>query len=82
MRADGIEATAAVEGFTCLRYTGATTTTSPWSFSPVDGGVNRACRGQTPEDNLPSYYQVVASSGLSAVLSFDQRHARALCCSV
>lgn len=66
VRPGGIEATAAVQGFICLRYTGAPTTTpSPWSFVPVDGGVNRVCRGRSPDDNLPSHYTVAASSGMS-----------------
>lgn len=70
VRPDGIGATAAVSGFTCLRFTGAPTTTpSPWSFSPVEGGVNRACRGRSENDNLASYYQVAASQGMSATLS-------------
>ncbi|CAK9090024.1 unnamed protein product [Durusdinium trenchii] len=66
VRPGGIEATAAVSGFICLRYTGAPTTTpSPWSFFPVDGGVNRACRGRSVNDNLASYYHVAASRGMS-----------------
>ena len=69
VRPGGIEATAAVQGFICLRYTGAPTTTpSPWSFVPVDGGVNRVCRGRSPDDNLPSHYTVAASSGMSPTL--------------
>ena len=64
MRPEGIGATAPVEGFTCLRYLGAptTTTTSAGDFAPVDGGVNRVCRGSSPGDNNPSHFRAKASA--------------------
>jgi len=34
-------------------------------FSPVDGGVGRACRGARPTDNLASYFQVL--NGISSL---------------
>jgi len=30
-------------------------------FAPVDGGQNRACRGNAPGDNLPEYYQIATA---------------------
>ena len=74
VRPGGIEASAAISGFLCLRYTGAPTTTttsttpSPWSFVPVDGGINRVCRGSSANDNSAAYYQLAASSGMSMAL--------------
>eukprot|EP00931_Biecheleriopsis_adriatica_P101107 TRINITY_DN76319_c0_g1_i1.p1 TRINITY_DN76319_c0_g1~~TRINITY_DN76319_c0_g1_i1.p1 ORF type:complete len:1365 (+),score=211.34 TRINITY_DN76319_c0_g1_i1:65-4096(+) len=58
LRPGGIQATSAVKGFTCLRYSFAVTTTSlPMeTFEPVDGGDNRACRGGTSTDNSASHY--------------------------
>mmetsp|Transcript_64541 Transcript_64541/g.194735 ORF Transcript_64541/g.194735 Transcript_64541/m.194735 type:complete len:290 (+) Transcript_64541:54-923(+) len=50
-RAGGINATAPVPGFTCLRY-GAVTE----RFDLLGGGANRACRGSSPEDNSEAYY--------------------------
>eukprot|EP00930_Biecheleria_cincta_P023948 TRINITY_DN17215_c0_g1_i1.p1 TRINITY_DN17215_c0_g1~~TRINITY_DN17215_c0_g1_i1.p1 ORF type:complete len:1489 (-),score=232.87 TRINITY_DN17215_c0_g1_i1:2869-7335(-) len=58
-RAAGIEASAAVAGFTCLVYG-----TAPASdFAAVDGAVDRACRGASAGDNSAEYFTV--SSGLS-----------------
>jgi len=52
--------------------TAASTTTAPVSFVPVDGGVDRACRGARSSDNSNSYYQLY-----SAVQSVDA--CQALC---
>lgn len=65
VRPEGIGATAQVEGFTCLRYAGAPTTTSTTlagDFAPVDGGVNRVCRGSSPADNNPSHFRAMPSA--------------------
>lgn len=71
IRPEGIGATAEAQGFTCLRYMGAATTTTPRpaSFSPVDGGQNRVCRGDSPSDNNPSYFTVASQDSFSRVLS-------------
>lgn len=63
-REDGIRASIALEHYTCLRFGDlpTTTTAAPLSgFQPVDGGVDRACRGDFPGDNAASYYQVVGN---------------------
>lgn len=68
-RPAGIEASISLVGFTCLRLVrnlpsstslSVTTTNSisPYFF-PVDGGLDRACRGASSSDNLPSNYDVV-----------------------
>ncbi|CAE7707883.1 Cemip [Symbiodinium pilosum] len=45
-----------------------TTTTSTLDrFMPVDGGMDRACRGAGPSDNNPNYYRVV--SGIESLLA-------------
>lgn len=62
LRAEGIEATIALPGFTCMRYDGplvTTTTPMPGTWSPVDGGDGRACRGASSSDNSANYYNVV-----------------------
>eukprot|EP00434_Breviolum_minutum_P040285 symbB.v1.2.035793.t1/scaffold4904.1/size33176/1 len=68
-RQQGIEASIALDGFTCLRliWNAATSTSVPITttntisqyFSPVDGGSGRACRGASTSDNLPSNYYVI-----------------------
>jgi len=68
-RQQGIEASIALGGFTCLRliWNAATSTSVPITttntisqyFSPVDGGSGRACRGASTSDNLPSNYYVI-----------------------
>eukprot|EP00418_Pyrodinium_bahamense_P009328 CAMPEP_0179116396 /NCGR_PEP_ID=MMETSP0796-20121207/54591_1 /TAXON_ID=73915 /ORGANISM="Pyrodinium bahamense, Strain pbaha01" /LENGTH=870 /DNA_ID=CAMNT_0020814671 /DNA_START=1 /DNA_END=2614 /DNA_ORIENTATION=- len=55
-REKGIGATAQVADSTCLRY-GVT----PDPFEPVDGGMNRACRGAVPEDDSLDYYELHTS---------------------
>ena len=51
-RPGGIRATAPVPGSLCLRYE---------PFTNVEGGVDRACRGEDPFDNWPSYYTVTSA---------------------
>lgn len=68
-RAEGIGASIPLDGFTCLRLvrnlptstilTVTTTNTISPYFVPVDGGTDRACRGGSTADNLPSNYYVV-----------------------
>ena len=55
---EGIRDTYVVPFTTCLKYTRAPV------FSPLEGGVNRACRGATPSDNPPENYVVVEASSL------------------
>jgi len=45
-----------------------TTTTSP-TFQPVDGGMDRACRGSFAGDNSPDYFTVVPSGSVAACQS-------------
>ncbi|CAE7244146.1 Cemip [Symbiodinium necroappetens] len=71
IRPDGIQASIALNGFTCLSYTpplatttlALTATTSTRAiatrFAAVDGGVSRACRGASSSDNAPSHYTVI-----------------------
>eukprot|EP00913_Durusdinium_trenchii_P029042 g27230.t1 len=51
-RLDGIQASREVAGYQCLEAV---------MFAPVDGGQNRACRGNAPGDNLPEYYQIATA---------------------
>mmetsp|Transcript_96662 Transcript_96662/g.207421 ORF Transcript_96662/g.207421 Transcript_96662/m.207421 type:complete len:468 (-) Transcript_96662:61-1464(-) len=58
-RSEGIQASRAVPGYTCLRYGTSLPTTGPvQSFVPIDGGQDRACRGANMGDNSASYYTV------------------------
>lgn len=63
-RAGGIQASAAVRGFTCLRLGEwpSTTTRQPIAegFEAVDGGEGRVCRGADSTDNSASYYTLHA----------------------
>mmetsp|Transcript_61896 Transcript_61896/g.110004 ORF Transcript_61896/g.110004 Transcript_61896/m.110004 type:complete len:834 (-) Transcript_61896:509-3010(-) len=53
-----IQASAGVDGFTCMRYGDTTTlTTRAGTFELVDGS-DRACRGQDAKDNSGAYYSV------------------------
>ena len=38
--------------------------TSTETFTPVDGGVNRACRGASTGDNLAEYFTVLSANDL------------------
>ncbi|CAE7219039.1 Ftsj3 [Symbiodinium sp. CCMP2592] len=64
-RRAGIGASIQLTGFTCLSYGTVTTTTTTSTrslsslFEPVDGGVDRACRGASIGDNAPENYVVV-----------------------
>ncbi|CAJ1341725.1 unnamed protein product, partial [Effrenium voratum] len=58
-RAEGIEVTVAKEGYICLRYGAASTTTpiDPALFRALAGdGTGQVCRGSGPGDNLAEYY--------------------------
>mmetsp|Transcript_22609 Transcript_22609/g.50929 ORF Transcript_22609/g.50929 Transcript_22609/m.50929 type:complete len:603 (+) Transcript_22609:44-1852(+) len=64
-RPAGIQASIPLNGFTCLRLGTPSTTRLPviGTFDVVNGGLDRACRGATAQDNLRSYYELF--SGLS-----------------
>ncbi|CAE7260770.1 eglS [Symbiodinium natans] len=55
---EGIQRTYGAAGTVCLKYTLAPV------FSPLEGGIDRACRGATPTDNPPENYIVVEASSL------------------
>eukprot|EP00933_Yihiella_yeosuensis_P064573 TRINITY_DN67_c2_g1_i1.p1 TRINITY_DN67_c2_g1~~TRINITY_DN67_c2_g1_i1.p1 ORF type:complete len:1571 (-),score=243.24 TRINITY_DN67_c2_g1_i1:172-4884(-) len=61
-RPDGIQATVAVSGYTCLRLSMFPQPTG--EFTLVDGA-DRACRGANTSDNLASYY--IAVSGVDTL---------------
>ena len=52
-RASGIHATAPLSGSVCLRWA---TPGVPDAFLKIDGGSDRACRGQSTSDWSPSYF--------------------------
>ena len=52
-RTQGIYLSKELSGFTCLRFGWATQ-----SLTPLDGGSDRACRGDHPTHNLNSFYSV------------------------
>ena len=60
-RTQGIQATKASPGSHCLRYGAADPLLSASAFEAMDGGMNRACRGQDELDNLDSHYTVITS---------------------
>ena len=51
---------------TTTTTTAATTAGSGDDFEPVDGGVDRVCRGATPTDNALSYFNAVYATSLQA----------------
>ena len=55
-----------------------TTTSIVDNFVPVDGGVDRACRGAASSDNNPNYYTVV--SGVESLLACKEECIRAEAC--
>jgi len=55
-----------------------TTTRNEKVFLPVDGGDNRACRGQAPGDNSASYYTVV--SGITSLAACQDECIRSEAC--
>ena len=55
-RFEGIQATEFVTGSTCLRFGTLNELVDASAFKPIDGGVNRACRGSNETDNLDAYY--------------------------
>ncbi|CAE7212169.1 unnamed protein product [Symbiodinium natans] len=50
-RPEGIFATKQIDGFSCMRYGWATR-----HLVAMGGGAGRACRGDSPTDNMDSYY--------------------------
>jgi len=60
-RSEGIGATASGRGYVCMRLARPPAT---YSFTPVDGGKGRACRGADPADNLEMYYSIMGSSSM------------------
>ncbi|CAE8684030.1 unnamed protein product, partial [Polarella glacialis] len=54
-RAEGIQASRPVTGYTCLRFASPATLRAG-QFEPVDAGTDRACRGANASDNSASYY--------------------------
>lgn len=72
-----IGASAGVAGFQCLRPVPRDVTTTAVSTSPglpegwehVDGGVNRACRGDSPQDNSNSYFNLSAATSLEECMA-------------
>lgn len=63
----GIQATQALPGYTCWRFwPDGITPPKPreGAFEAVDGAVGRVCRGSSPSDNLPSYFNVTSASSL------------------
>eukprot|EP00933_Yihiella_yeosuensis_P071532 TRINITY_DN79733_c0_g1_i1.p1 TRINITY_DN79733_c0_g1~~TRINITY_DN79733_c0_g1_i1.p1 ORF type:complete len:945 (-),score=167.42 TRINITY_DN79733_c0_g1_i1:350-3184(-) len=66
IRAGGIKASKAVQGYTCLRLSVPVAAPSiPDGFEAVDGGENRACRGSSWSDNSQEYY--IVRQGLMAL---------------
>ena len=53
-RDGGIQASIALDGFSCYKYEGMTV---QGQFVPVDGGIDRACRGGSTSDNSPNNYE-------------------------
>eukprot|EP00931_Biecheleriopsis_adriatica_P121364 TRINITY_DN96448_c0_g1_i1.p1 TRINITY_DN96448_c0_g1~~TRINITY_DN96448_c0_g1_i1.p1 ORF type:complete len:554 (+),score=64.73 TRINITY_DN96448_c0_g1_i1:75-1736(+) len=70
-RDDGIRASKAVTGFTCLRFGSLPPVTTPLpteGFELVDGRADRACRGANANDNSKSYYTVLSRrSGVASL---------------
>ncbi|CAK9019081.1 unnamed protein product [Durusdinium trenchii] len=56
-RPGGIEASISLSGYSCYAY-------ALSDFIPADDGSNRACRGDTANDDQASYYQVTSVSSL------------------
>lgn len=69
-RAEGIQSSIALGGFQCYRKASlmmtTSTTTPDVNFSPVDGGVDRACRGQDRGDNSNLYYTAMTATSLES----------------
>ena len=57
-RAGGIQASIELSGFSCYTYEGMTV---QGEFAPMDGGVDRACRGGSSTDNSPNNYEAGVS---------------------
>ncbi|CAE7570592.1 unnamed protein product [Symbiodinium microadriaticum] len=55
-RFEGVQATETVQGSNCLRFGPPNELVDASAFKPVDGGIDRACRGSNETDNLDAYY--------------------------
>jgi hypothetical protein len=53
----GIQASQRNPGYVCYRFSSPSAFPSD-KFEPVDGGIDRACRGTSAQDDKPSYYTV------------------------
>lgn len=60
IRPEGIHASIALNNYYCLRYGPLPET----SFEPVDGGVDRVCRGAHENDNRAEYFDVQQAESL------------------
>ena len=60
-RADGVQSSKSLPGFTCLSYAEPTEPIPLRSgeFEPVDGAWDRVCRGSSPSDNSARYFTVL-----------------------
>jgi len=67
-RPQGIQASIQLAGFMCYRKAESVTTTATatpdGTFSGVDGGFDRACRGQNSGDNKAEYFTVASVASL------------------
>lgn len=67
-RPDGIQATQASDGYTCLKFEPDYDENMwPGKWTPVDGGLNRACRGKHSNDDDNGYYRKIVGSVVFSV---------------
>lgn len=62
-RSGGIQASIPLENYWCLRY-GSQSPGFSGTFEPVDGGVDRVCRGAHENDNFAQYFDVQSADPL------------------
>lgn len=68
VRPEGIGATQAQDGHMCLSYQPEEDDNMwPGRWDPVEGGVNRACRGKTPNDDENSYYHKIVGAVVASL---------------
>ena len=72
-RMQGIQAVKLSPGGLCLRYGAPDPLLSASAFESMDGGMNRACRGQDESDNLDSHYSVITKWPENSSLDACQR---------
>mmetsp|Transcript_11038 Transcript_11038/g.19245 ORF Transcript_11038/g.19245 Transcript_11038/m.19245 type:complete len:230 (+) Transcript_11038:106-795(+) len=68
-RLEQIQASIALQGFTCLRFLRPTSECLVF-FEGVDGGEGRACRGSSPADNSYTYYSVRNADSMASCEAF------------